>query len=103
MVDRAQLIVWLDLPLATKLLRLARRTAGRIALREELWNGNRERILYYLKWDPEGLFVWTVRQHFRHRRHWPQRFAARRHVRLRSPRAVADWLATLADRADAQV
>lgn len=94
-LDRADLIVWLDLPLTTKLLRLVGRTARRLVSREELWNGNRERLLHYFTWDPEALFPWTVRQHFRHRRAWPKRFRSRRHVRLRSADAVAEWLGTL--------
>ena len=39
--DRADLIVWLDLPLTTKIRRLTRRTARRWFRNEELWNGNR--------------------------------------------------------------
>jgi adenylate kinase family enzyme len=43
-IDRAESIVWLDLPLSTKLRRLARRTARRWLRNEELWNGNRETL-----------------------------------------------------------
>src|SRR5712691_1868967 len=38
-LDRAELIVWLDLPLLVKLPRLVRRTVRRTRSREELWNG----------------------------------------------------------------
>jgi shikimate kinase len=40
----ADTIVWLDYSLPTILYRLARRTFRRIFTREELWNGNKERI-----------------------------------------------------------
>jgi adenylate kinase family enzyme len=90
-VDRAGLIVWLDLPLATKLWRLVRRTTGRLISREPLWNGNRERLIGVL-WGREALFPWTVSAHFRHRRAWPAKLPAERTVRLRTPAEVAAWL-----------
>ncbi|HEX6244666.1 MAG TPA: shikimate kinase [Polyangiales bacterium] len=91
LLDRAELIVWLDLPLGTKLSRLARRTTRRMARREVLWNGNRE-SLRGVCWGAESLFVWAVRSHFHQRRAWPLLLADPRTVRLRSPRAVTDWL-----------
>jgi adenylate kinase family enzyme len=39
---RADTIVWLDLPRWQVMGRVVRRTFGRAARREELWNGNRE-------------------------------------------------------------
>src|SRR5688572_9101710 len=44
LLDRAELVVWLDLPLRTKLSRLMRRTARRYLGNETLWNGNRETL-----------------------------------------------------------
>src|SRR5262245_11066268 len=41
-VSRADVIVWLDVPLAIKLLRLLRRSWRRVRTREVLWNGNVE-------------------------------------------------------------
>jgi hypothetical protein len=92
LLDRAELIVWLDLPLRTKLLRLVHRTAGRIFRQKELWNGNRETLSGAL-WGSDALFPWAVRTHFRHRRLWPQQLAGKTLVRLRSPREVDAWLA----------
>src|SRR5215218_3376261 len=43
-LDAADTIVWLDLPIRVWLPRLARRTARRISGREALWNGNRETL-----------------------------------------------------------
>ena len=97
LLDRAELIVWLDLPLCTKLGRLARRTARRWLTQEELWNGNRE-SLKNLVWGGEALFTWAVRTHFRHRRVWPKKFEGRASVRLRTPREVSDWLAAFCNK-----
>jgi len=93
-LDRAELIVWLDLPLHTKLARLARRTFGRIARREELWNGNRESLKGAF-WGADALFPWAVRAHFRYRAEWPRLHAGRTVLRLRSPSQVAAWLGAL--------
>jgi hypothetical protein len=91
-IERAQMIVWLDLALHTKLARLGWRTASRLWRREELWNGNREN-LYTAFWGADSLFVWAVRSHLRHRRQWPALFAGRPLVHLRSPAEVSRWLA----------
>ena len=91
-VDAADTIVWLDLPLGVKLRRLWRRTTHRIRNDVELWNGNRE------SWRDafvgrESLFVWAVRQHVRHRRDWSTRFGRDpRIVRLRSAEDVRRWV-----------
>jgi len=86
------LIVWLDLPLSTKLRRLARRTSLRWLRNEELWNGNRE-TLKGAFWGSDALFPWAIRSHFRHRRQMPAQLAGRRFVRLRTAREADQWLA----------
>ena len=96
-LERADAVVWLDLPLATILRRLWRRTSRRIRTREELWNGNRE------SWrnafvGRDSLFAWTIRAHRRLRRRMPGRLArpALRHLtvaHLRSPAEMSRWLA----------
>lgn len=42
-LEAADLVVWLDLPMRVWLPRLMRRTARRVIRKEELWSGNRER------------------------------------------------------------
>ena len=93
-LERADLVVWLDLPLRTSLRRLWRRTLDRVRNDVELWSGNREtwRAAF---WGRESLFVWAVRSHLHHRRTWPARLGRFRVLRLRSPREVEEWLATL--------
>jgi hypothetical protein len=93
-LDRAELIVWLDLPLQIKLARLARRTFGRWWTGEELWNGNRESLAAAF-WGGDALFPWAVRSHFRHRAEWPRLQAGPPLVRLRSAREVEAWLAAV--------
>jgi adenylate kinase family enzyme len=90
---RADLIVWLDLPLPLKLARLWRRTRRYMRDQQPLWNGNRQtwRAAFV---GGESLFVWTLRSHFRHRREWPRTLAGRRLVRLRTPAEVERWLST---------
>ena len=96
-LERSDTVVWLDLPLATILRRLWRRTSSRIRTREELWNGNRE------SWrnafvGRDSLFAWTIRAHRRHRRQMPGRLArpGLRHLtvaHLTSPEEMHRWLA----------
>ena len=91
LLDQAELIIWLDLPLALKMRRLWRRTLRRIRDRQTLWNGNQEswRTAF---WGRESLFVWAVRTHFRHRREWPILLDGRPVVRLRTTAEVVRFL-----------
>lgn len=60
LADRADLLVWLDLPFRVTLARLVRRTVGRRLRREELWNGNREAALRTVLTDREHVIRWAV-------------------------------------------
>ena len=96
-LERADTLVWLDIPLNVCLRRLSRRTWSRIVRRAELWNGNREslRTAFFTR---DSLFVWAVTSHRRRRRTLPERLARHRHldvVRLRSPEEVERWLGGL--------
>jgi adenylate kinase family enzyme len=91
-VDEADTIVWLDLPLSVKFPRVWRRTLHRIRNDVELWNGNRETWHDALA-SRDSIFVWALRSHVRHRRQWPKRFGGdARVVRLRSQHEAARWL-----------
>jgi adenylate kinase family enzyme len=94
-IDRAEEIVWLDLPFHIKFRRLARRTLGRLISRAELWNGNREtwRGAFF---NRNSIFIWFVKVHRRHRREWPSTFRDDpRFTRLRSDAEIAEWLRRL--------
>jgi adenylate kinase family enzyme len=91
-LEQADVVVWLDLPLAITLPRLLRRTLRRIRHRVELWNGNREtwRDAFLSR---DSLFVWAVTTHRGRRRRYEARLSRYDIVRLRSSREAERWLA----------
>lgn len=91
-LDRAEVVVWLDQPIRVWLPRLLRRTRRRIRGDEPLWNDNRESWRTAL-WGRESLVVWAFRMHFARRRRYPEHLVSYNVVRLRSPREVRGWLA----------
>jgi adenylate kinase family enzyme len=90
-LERAELVVWLDLPLRVWLPRLLRRTIRRIVRREELWSGNRERLRSAF-FSRDSVIFFALRGHLHRRRNYPAELAPYTVVRLRSPRDVARWL-----------
>lgn len=90
-LEAADVVVWLDLPIRIWLPRLARRTWRRLRDREQLWNGNTESIASAL-WGRESLVVWAFRTHFRRRREWPQSLTHVRVIRLRTSDDVQRFL-----------
>lgn len=58
--ERADTVVWLDLPRRTVMRRVVLRTLRRAITREQLWNGNREPLTNFYRLDPErNLIRWT--------------------------------------------
>jgi adenylate kinase family enzyme len=96
---RADTLIWLDYPLGVSLLRLFRRTVGRIVTREELWAGNRETWRGQFA-SRDSLFVWAVRSHKRHRVQWTSdltqpEYAHLEVLRFRRPSETEAWLREL--------
>jgi adenylate kinase family enzyme len=95
-LERADTVVFLDLPFGLTLRRVLWRTGRRIISREELWNGNRESLRLALSRD--SIVWWVVRQHGSHRQKWPPRYEALPHldvVRLRSAREVREFVQSI--------
>jgi adenylate kinase family enzyme len=92
--QRADTVVWLDLPRPTVMVQVTLCTLRRTVRREELWNGNRERIRNLWTRDPHKSTVrWAWTQHAKYQRRLSSAMAAPAFdhlpfVRLRS-RAVA--------------
>lgn len=100
----ADTVVWLDLPRRVVMPRLARRTLGRMLLRRELWNGNREQWRNLISTDPEQnilLWSWTRHAHYRARYSAAMADPGNAHlewIRLRTPAAIASWAASVDSR-----
>jgi hypothetical protein len=91
-LERADFIVWLDLPFRTVARRIWSRTLRRIRTGEELWAGNREtwRDAFFSR---DSLFLWVVKSHRSRRRRYLERLGRYQFVRLRSPQEIQAWLA----------
>jgi adenylate kinase family enzyme len=90
-IDVADTVVWLDLPIGVWLPRLVRRGYRRLRGLEPLWNGNRESVRGLIG-GRSSLFGYALQTHVRRRRHWPELLAGKHVVRLRTPAEVADFL-----------
>jgi len=89
--DRADVVVWLDLPVRIWLPRLLRRTFGRIVWKQELWHGNRETLRGAFV-GRNALIPWTLRHYRRRRRVYPVRLARFNVIRLRSQDEIDRFL-----------
>jgi adenylate kinase family enzyme len=100
--DRADTVVWFDLPYATVMARTIGRTVRRTVTREELWNGNREPLSNLWSLKPEkSIIAWTATRHKVYRQRYREaerdpRWAALRFVRLRSQREADAFVAGVA-------
>ena len=90
-LGRADTVVWLDLPRRVWLPRLIRRTARRVVLREELWNGNRESLRGVVG-GHDSLIAFALRSERRHRQSYPRELARFRVARLCSQAEVDAFL-----------
>jgi adenylate kinase family enzyme len=90
-LDAADLVVWIDLPIRVWLPRLLRRTHRRVRTNEELWNGNRETWRNTLVgWD--ALIPYSFRIFVHRRRDYPRELARFPVARLRSTTEVEAFL-----------
>jgi adenylate kinase family enzyme len=97
--ERADTVVWFDLPYVVVMARTIRRTVRRVLTRKELWNGNKEPWSNLYSFDPKkSIIAWAAtrhsvyRQRYRDAEHDP-RWAGLRFVHLRSQREADAFLA----------
>ncbi len=91
-VDRADVLVWLDLPIPLVMWRLVRRSYVRHHHRVELWNGNLEPGLR----DQVRYLIWPAFQRaFENRRDFPRRYRQRDLRRLRSDADVRAFVQSI--------
>jgi len=61
---RADTVAWLDLPKSIVMRQVVWRTLHRVAGRQVLWNGNRERWRNFFSWDPQqSVISWAWHKH----------------------------------------
>ncbi len=98
LAERADLLIWLDLPfLRVALPRVIRRTVRRRRRRQELWNGNVEPPLVTFFTNPEHIVRWAWSTRHTYRERVPRADAEHENlvvVRLRSQREVDAWLSS---------
>lgn len=97
--ERADTVVWLDLPRRTVMRQIIWRTLRRVAFRAELWNGNRERWANLFTWEPEDSVIsWAWHRHPVYRERYAAAAADPAHshlcfVRLRNRTEIRRFLA----------
>ncbi len=97
----ADVVVLLDLPRWRVMEQVVRRTVRRAVTLEELWNGNREPLTNFTRWDPaENIIRWSWTNHERYRTKYLALFESNEWPRaqtvvLRSRPEIDEWLATL--------
>lgn len=97
--ERADTVVFLDLPRWRVMAQLVPRTLRRCWTGEELWNGNRESWSFLRSWRrDDNIWVWSWARHELQRERFVDalgdpRWSGVRFVRLRSHGEAARWLA----------
>ncbi len=94
-LEQADEIVWLDLPLRITFWRLLRRTLQRLRTREVLWDGNRETFRRAFL-SRNSILLFALRTYRRGRRARAELVRGFPHVRLRSARQVGRYLDAIA-------
>jgi adenylate kinase family enzyme len=99
--QRADTVVWLDLPRRTVMRQVIARTVRRAATREVLWNGNREPLSNFISLDPDdNIIVWSWVNYDKYVQRYLNAMADPRwhrinFVRLRSHAEAKLWLESI--------
>jgi adenylate kinase family enzyme len=105
--QRADTVVWLDLPRRTVMRQVIARTVRRAVTREVLWNGNREPISNFVSLDPDdNIILWTWVNYDKYVQRYLDAMADPRwreisFVRLRSHAEARGWLESIVTSAPA--
>lgn len=91
LVAEAEVIVWLDLPFPLVFSRVVVRTFLRCLRKEELWNGNRER-LWVQFFSKESLFLWVIKTHRRRKKQYEEILPKEKTLRLRNRLEVNSFM-----------
>lgn len=98
---QADTIVLLSLPKWRVMRRVTGRTLRRALRREELWNGNREPLTNFYRWDPEqNIIRWSWTHHDQYRTQYLEAFEAgiwpqAETLELESDTEIEAWLHSL--------
>jgi hypothetical protein len=99
--QRADTVVWLDLPRRTVMRQVIARTVRRAVTREVLWNGNRELLTNFVSLDPDdNIILWSWVKYAEFVQRYvdamadPQ-FRGIKFVRLRSHSEARRWLESI--------
>lgn len=90
-LEGADVVVWLDLPVWVWLPRLVRRTARRVTRHEELWNGNRETLKDVVH-PQSSVVLYALGKYRQQRRTYASELARFPLLRLCTQREVDDFL-----------
>ena len=98
--QRADTVVWVDLPRVAVVWQVFKRTVRRAVTREVLWNGNREPLSNFI--SPHSVILWSWSNHPRIRERYTHAMMdpAWRHlnfVRLRSRAEASRWLESVTE------
>jgi adenylate kinase family enzyme len=99
--QRADTVVWLDLPRRTVMRQVIARTVRRAVTREVLWNGNHEPLSNFISLDPDDnviLWAWVKYDEFVRRyldAMADPRWRGINFVRLRSHAEAKRWLESI--------
>jgi len=96
--ERADTLIWLDLPSRVTLFRVVRRTVRRRIRHERLWNDNVEPPLMRAFVDRDHILRWALRTQRKLASRVPATIADHPHlrvVRLRTQREIDQWMSAL--------
>ena len=98
-LQRADTLVWLDLPRHQVFMQVLRRTIRRVWTKKPMWHNNREswRLSFFSR---DSILLWSMQTFARRRRQYATLFADPRYahlirIRLSSRQEVDRWLAHL--------